>query len=107
MNTGHQEERVIAAALARLPEWHPPEGFAERVAAVSAPDRLYWTPILLRGLRIAAGVSLASWLVAGMLYAGLLSLAEAGRLDVAAWMLGGGALMFAWRLAAPAWLRRA
>ena len=43
MKNGPQDSQVIDAALARLPEWQPPSGFATRVALIYA-ERPDWAP---------------------------------------------------------------
>ena len=95
MKRDEREFQVIDAALARLPEWQPPPGFAARVA-LQAAEREAWAPWLLRGLRIAACVSGVAWLGGELLYAGLLSLAAHDALTALGWGLGGAALLFAW-----------
>ena len=104
MKNGEQDRPVIDAALARLPEWQPPPGFAARVA-LAAAEREAWTPLLLRGLGIAAGVSVAAWLGGELMYAGLLSLAAHDGQTALGWGLAGAALLFAWRFASPSRIR--
>ena len=92
------EQRLIDAALARLPEWEPPPGFAARVAtrAVSEKpaNRLEWVPQALRGSAVAACVSVGAWL-GGELLAGLLS-SVPGDEAVLPWTLAAGSLFLAW-----------
>jgi len=101
MNTGHQGHGSIDAALARLPQWEPPPGFAMRVAALATEEleigRPGWTPLLLRGAAIAACVSVAVWLGAETL-AGLLSTAGPENQAALGWCLGAGSLLVAWHL---------
>jgi hypothetical protein len=96
-----REEDSIEAALARLPQWEPPPGFAMRVAAVAEAEREIgrsgWTPLLLRGAGIAACVSVTAWLAAETL-AGLLSATGPENQAGVGWTLGLGSLLVAWRL---------
>lgn len=96
----NREQRLIDAALARLPEWQPPPGFAARVAARAASEmpanRIEWLPLALRGSAVAACVSVSAWL-GGELLAGMLSPAS-GTGDSLAWLLAAGVLVLAWRL---------
>jgi hypothetical protein len=64
-------------------------------------ERAAWTPLLLRGLKIAAWVSVAAWLGAELLVAGFQSMTTQDSPGLLGWVLGGGALLFAWRFAAP------
>jgi len=96
-----QDPRRIDAALARLPEWQPPPGFAMRLAALAsegaANHRYLWLPAVLRGGGIAACVSVGAWLT-GELLAALLSPVPGGD-EVLAWTLAAGSLFLAWHLA--------
>jgi hypothetical protein len=96
----NSEQRLIDAALARLPEWQPPPGFAARVAVRAASERpvnrLEMLPLVLRGSAVAACVSVGAWL-GGELLAGLLS-PESGTGESLAWLLATGVLVLAWRL---------
>jgi hypothetical protein len=90
---------VIDAALARLPQWQPPPGFAVRVIARARfPVRpAHWVHLLPRGLSIAAGVSVTAWLSAELVAAGLRSMAGTGEV-VVAWVMAAASLACAWRL---------
>lgn len=101
MKNEERDDRMIDAALARLPEWEPPPGFVTRVAALGAEEWEDWMPSLLKGMRIAAGVSLTAWFGAELLYAGLLSVAAPQHLVVLGWTVAGGALVLGWRAAMP------
>ena len=102
MNARRMDDAAIDAALQRLPEWEAPAGFAARIAALQmAPPagRLQWTPLLLRGLGIAACVSVAAWVGAELLHAGLVESATApGALVGWSWTLALGSLLLAWQL---------
>jgi len=93
------DERAVDAALASLPEWQVPPGFAARVAARAARQEtvLGWIPLLLRGLGIAACVSVAAWLGAELLYAALSAAGTAGPVSLS-WALAAGSLLLAWML---------
>jgi hypothetical protein len=101
MNARRIDDAAIDVALQRLPEWEAPPGFAARVAAIEVaprPRRPQWTPLLLRGLGIAACVSVAAWLGAELLLAGLESAAVPGTQAGWSWTLGLGSLLLAWQL---------
>ncbi len=104
MKNDPQEMQRIDAALARLPEWQPPPGFAARVA-LKAEEREAWAPLLLRGVGIAACVSVAAWLGGELLYAAVLSLSAPDAQAALGWSLSGAALLFAWRFAMPSRFR--
>jgi negative regulator of sigma E activity len=104
MKNDAQDLQVIDAALARLPEWQPPPGFAARVTLIAA-EREAWAPLLLRGMGIAACVSAAAWLGGELLYAGMISMAAQDAPGVLGWGLSGAALLFASRLAMPSRFR--
>lgn len=109
-------ERLIEAALARLPEWQPPPGFADRVARVAvragesaaglnespasgdSPAASHWLHLLPRGLSIAVGVSVAAWLSAELMVTGLKWMAGSESAAVMAWLLAAGSLAGVWRL---------
>jgi hypothetical protein len=97
------DERQIDAALARLPEWEPPPGFAARVAAQAAGEmqhgRWGWLPLALRGSAVAACVSVGAWLGAEVL-AGLVSSVPQVE-GTLAWVLAGAVLVVVWRLVSP------
>lgn len=103
-----RDERLIDAALARLPGWEPPPGFAARVAARAASgmpaSQLEWLPLALRGSAVAACVSVSAWL-GGEVLAGLLSPAS-GIGGLLPWILAGSVLVLAWRLGRRAVARR-
>lgn len=95
MSTG--EDRRVDMALARLPEWQPPPGFAMRLAAMAADDATghrFWLPTILRGAAIAACVSVGAWL-SGELLTALLSPPGAGML--LAWGLAAGSPFLVWQ----------
>ena len=102
MNARRMDDAAIDAALQRLPEWEAPAGFAARIAALQmAPPagRLQWTPLLLRGLGIAACVSVAAWVGAELLHAGLVESATApGALVGWSWTLAVGSLLLVLQL---------
>jgi hypothetical protein len=101
MSTEHRNDGSIDAALARLPQWEPPPGFAMRVAAVAAQEteigRPEWTPLLLRGAAIAACVSVTAWLGAETL-AGWLSATGPENQAALGWTVGAGSLLLGWHL---------
>jgi hypothetical protein len=96
----HSSEQLVDAALARLPEWQPPPGFAVRVAARAClpPRPAHWAHLLPRGLSIAAGVSVAAWLSTELLAAGLQWMAGTTGEVVVAWALTAASLAGTWRL---------
>ena len=101
MTMGHRDDDPIDAALARLPQWEPPPGFAKRVAVGAAEEmelgRPEWTPLLLRGASIAACVSVTAWLGAETL-ASLLSATGPESQVALGWCLAAGSLLAGWHL---------
>ena len=94
------DERAVDAALARLPEWQVPPGFAARVVerATRRGSARGWIPLMLRGLGIAACVSVAGWVGAELLYAALSAAVPTNPTSTAG-ALALGSLLLAWQLA--------
>jgi hypothetical protein len=93
------EDHLIDAMLARLPDWQPPAGFAQRVAALASRRReidLPWIASLLRALGLAACVSIAAWLGGELLSAGLQSVAVQDEPGALSWVVALGSLALAW-----------
>jgi hypothetical protein len=96
------DDRLIDPLLSHLPTWQPPPDFSRRVAALAVAQmpltRHGWVPLALRALAVAACVSVAAWLGAEVLYAGLLSMAAPETAAKLNWLLAAGSLVLVWRV---------
>jgi hypothetical protein len=101
MNMDNEQQDRLDAVLSRLPQWQPPSGFAARVAAGAVAQmpgiRPSWTALVLRGLGLAACVSIAGWLGGEVLLAGLPAEAAQDQPGVMSWLLAMGSLWLAWQ----------
>jgi hypothetical protein len=92
---------MIEASLAQMPDWQPPAGFAQRVAARAMAEKRQshapWMASLLRGLALAACVSIAGWLGGEVLSVGLQSAAVQENPGWVSWMLALASVALAWR----------